>query len=65
MIVAQPKTGNQTMLLKEIANSISANQSEVLLSKVWLVERPEERICSRRCKCKVIATFDGKDKQCK
>lgn len=41
MIVAQPKTG-KTMLLKEIANSISLNHSEAYLLVLLIDERPEE-----------------------
>lgn len=41
MIVAQPKTG-KTMLLKEIANSISLNHPEAYLLVLLIDERPEE-----------------------
>ena len=41
LIVAQPKTG-KTMLLKEIANAISANHPEVYLIILLIDERPEE-----------------------
>ena len=41
MIVAQPKTG-KTMLLKEIANAISANHPEVYQLILLIDERPEE-----------------------
>ena len=41
MIVAQPKTG-KTMLLKEIANSISANHPEAYMMILLIDERPEE-----------------------
>jgi len=41
MLVAQPKTG-KTMLLKEIANAISANHPEVYLIVLLIDERPEE-----------------------
>ena len=41
MIVAQPKVG-KTTLLKKIANSITANNSEVELIVLLIDERPEE-----------------------
>jgi len=41
MIVSQPKTG-KTMLLKEIANAISANHPEVYQLILLIDERPEE-----------------------
>ena len=41
MIVAQPKTG-KTMLLKDIANSISANHPEAYMMILLIDERPEE-----------------------
>jgi len=41
LIVAQPKTG-KTVLLKEIANAISANHPEVYMIVLLIDERPEE-----------------------
>ena len=41
LIVASPRTG-KTMLLQNIANSISANQPEVILIVLLIDERPEE-----------------------
>ncbi|PNB50391.1 transcription termination factor Rho, partial [Pseudomonas sp. GW456-E7] len=41
LIVAPPKAG-KTMLLKEIANSITANQPEAELIVLLIDERPEE-----------------------
>ncbi len=41
MIVSQPKTG-KTMLLKDIANAISANHPEVYQIVLLIDERPEE-----------------------
>ncbi|MDR0544400.1 MAG: transcription termination factor Rho [Odoribacteraceae bacterium] len=59
LIVAQPKTG-KTMLLKEIANAISANSPEVYLIILLVDERPEEVTdMARSVKAEVIAsTFD-------
>ena len=59
LIVAQPKTG-KTMLLKEIANAITANHPECYLMIVLVDERPEEVTdMERRVKAEVIAsTFD-------
>jgi len=59
MIVAQPKTG-KTMLLKEVANAISANHPEVYLIVLLIDERPEEVTdMQRSVKAEVIAsTFD-------
>jgi transcription termination factor Rho len=59
MIVAQPKTG-KTVLLKEIANSISKNHPEVFLIVLLIDERPEEVTdMQRSVKAEVIAsTFD-------
>jgi transcription termination factor Rho len=59
MIVAQPKTG-KTMLLKEIANAIAANQPEVYLIVLLIDERPEEVTdMQRSVRGEVIAsTFD-------
>lgn len=59
LIVAQPKTG-KTMLLKEIANAISANHPEVYLIILLIDERPEEVTdMARSVRAEVIAsTFD-------
>ncbi len=59
LIVAQPKTG-KTMLLKEVANAISANHPECYLMVVLIDERPEEVTdMERSVKAEVIAsTFD-------
>lgn len=59
LIVAQPKTG-KTVLLKEIANSISANHPEIYLIILLIDERPEEVTdMARSVKAEVIAsTFD-------
>lgn len=59
LIVAQPKTG-KTMLLKAVANSISANHPECYLMVVLVDERPEEVTdMERSIKGEVIAsTFD-------
>ena len=59
MIVAQPKTG-KTMLLKEIANSISANHPEAYMMILLIDERPEEVTdMERSVNAEVIAsTFD-------
>ena len=59
MIVAQPKTG-KTMLLKDIANSISANHSEAYMMILLIDERPEEVTdMQRSVNAEVIAsTFD-------
>ena len=59
MIVAQPKTG-KTMLLKDIANSISANHSEAYMMILLMDERPEEVTdMQRSVNAEVIAsTFD-------
>ena len=59
LIVAQPKTG-KTVLLKEVANSISANHPECYLMVVLVDERPEEVTdMERSVKAEVIAsTFD-------
>jgi transcription termination factor Rho len=59
MIVAQPKTG-KTMLLKDIANAIAANQPEVYLIVLLIDERPEEVTdMIRSVRGEVIAsTFD-------
>ncbi len=59
MIVAQPKTG-KTVLLKEIANAISANHPEVYQIVLLIDERPEEVTdMQRSVKGEVVAsTFD-------
>ncbi len=59
MIVAQPKTG-KTVLLKQIANSISENHPEIYLIVLLIDERPEEVTdMARSVKAEVIAsTFD-------
>ncbi len=59
LIVAQPKTG-KTVLLKEIANSISANHPEIYLIILLIDERPEEVTdMARSVKAEVISsTFD-------
>lgn len=59
LIVAQPKTG-KTMLLKDIANAISANHPEVYMIVLLIDERPEEVTdMARSVKAEVIAsTFD-------
>lgn len=59
LIVAQPKAG-KTLLLKEIANSISANRPDIDLFVLLIDERPEEVTdMQRSVKGEVIAsTFD-------
>ena len=59
MIVAQPKTG-KTMLLKDIANAIAANNPEVYQLILLIDERPEEVTdMQRNVAGEVIAsTFD-------
>ncbi|HBR11539.1 MAG TPA: transcription termination factor Rho [Chryseobacterium sp.] len=59
MIVAQPKTG-KTILLKEIANAISANHPEAYMMVLLIDERPEEVTdMQRSVNAEVIAsTFD-------
>ncbi|MCD7971917.1 MAG: transcription termination factor Rho [Candidatus Azobacteroides sp.] len=59
LIVAQPKTG-KTMLLKDIANAIAANNPEVYMIILLIDERPEEVTdMARSVKAEVIAsTFD-------
>ena len=59
MIVAQPKTG-KTMLLQQIANSISANHPEIKLIILLIDERPEEVTdMARSVDAEVLAsTFD-------
>ncbi len=64
LIVAQPKTG-KTMLLKDIANAISANHPEVYMIILLIDERPEEVTdMARNVNAEVIAsTFDEPAKQ--
>lgn len=59
LIVAPPKAG-KTLLLKEIANSISANNPEIELFVLLIDERPEEVTdMQRSVKGEVVAsTFD-------
>jgi len=59
LIVAPPKAG-KTLLLKEIANSISSNRPDIELFVLLIDERPEEVTdMSRSVKGEVIAsTFD-------
>jgi transcription termination factor Rho len=59
LIVSQPKTG-KTVLLKEVANAISANHPEVYLIILLIDERPEEVTdMARSVNAEVIAsTFD-------
>src|ERR1051326_1846980 len=59
LIVAQPKTG-KTVLLKDLANAISANHPEVYLIMLLIDERPEEVTdMARSVKAEVISsTFD-------
>ena len=59
LIVAQPKTG-KTVLLKEVANAISANHPEIYLIILLIDERPEEVTdMQRSVKAEVISsTFD-------
>ncbi len=59
LIVAPPRTG-KTVLMQKIANSISANNPEVMLMIVLVDERPEEVTDMRRnTKAEVVSsTFD-------
>ena len=59
MIVSQPKTG-KTMLLKDVANAIAANNPEVYLMILLIDERPEEVTdMQRNVRGEVISsTFD-------
>ncbi len=59
LIVAQPKTG-KTVLLKEVANAISANHPEAYMIILLIDERPEEVTdMARSVKAEVISsTFD-------
>ena len=60
LIVAQPKTG-QTLLMKDIANSIARNHPEAYLIMLLIDERPEEVTdMARTVNAEVIAsTFDA------
>ena len=60
LIVAQPKTG-KTLLMKDIANSISKNHPEAYLMMLLIDERPEEVTdMARPVNAEVIAsTFDA------
>lgn len=59
LIVASPRTG-KTMLLQNIANSITANDPEVILIVLLIDERPEEVTdMQRSVKAEIISsTFD-------
>ena len=59
LIVAQPKTG-KTVLLKDVANAIAANNPEVYMIVLLIDERPEEVTdMARNVKAEVISsTFD-------
>jgi len=59
LIVAQPKTG-KTVLLKEVANAISANHPEAYMIVLLIDERPEEVTdMARSVKAEVVSsTFD-------
>jgi transcription termination factor Rho len=59
LIVAQPKTG-KTILLQQIANSITTNHPEVVLIVLLIDERPEEVTdMERSVKAEVVSsTFD-------
>ncbi len=59
LIVAPPRTG-KTVLLQKIANSITANDPEVVLIVLLIDERPEEVTDMQRCvKGEVVSsTFD-------
>ena len=59
LIVAQPKTG-KTILMKDIANAIAENHTEVYMIMLLIDERPEEVTdMARSVKAEVIAsTFD-------
>ena len=59
LIVAQPKTG-KTILLKDIANAISANHPDVYMIILLIDERPEEVTdMARSVNAEVVAsTFD-------
>ena len=59
LIVSPPRAG-KTVLLKDIAHSITANHKEVVLMVLLIDERPEEVTdMHRRVQCEVISsTFD-------
>ncbi|MCK4641746.1 MAG: transcription termination factor Rho [Candidatus Marinimicrobia bacterium] len=59
LIVAQPKTG-KTILLQQIANSITTNHPEIILFVLLIDERPEEVTdMERSVKAEVVSsTFD-------
>ena len=59
LIVAQPKTG-KTILLQQIANSITTNHPEIILIVLLIDERPEEVTdMERSVKAEVVSsTFD-------
>ena len=59
LIVAQPKTG-KTVLLKDVANAIAANNPEIYLIILLIDERPEEVTdMARSVRAEVISsTFD-------
>ncbi len=59
LIVAQPKTG-KTVLLKEVANAIAANNPEIYLIILLIDERPEEVTdMARSVRAEVVSsTFD-------
>ena len=59
LIVAQPKTG-KTMLLKDVANAIAANNPEVYMIILLIDERPEEVTdMERSVRAEVVSsTFD-------
>jgi transcription termination factor Rho len=61
LIVASPRTG-KTMLLRDIADSVSINHPEVHLMVLLIDERPEEVTEMRRCvKGEVIASSMDRD----
>ncbi len=61
LIVAPPRTG-KTMLLQEIANSVSVNHPEVHLIVLLIDERPEEVTeMSRKVRGEVIASSMDRD----
>ncbi|MAT16455.1 MAG: transcription termination factor Rho, partial [Planctomyces sp.] len=61
LLVAPPRTG-KTMLLQEIANSVSTNHPEVHLMVLLIDERPEEVTeMTRRVKGEVVASSMDRD----
>ena len=61
LIVASPRTG-KTMLLRDIADSVSVNHPEVHLMVLLIDERPEEVTEMRRCvKGEVVASSMDRD----